>query len=66
MSGTGVAMATGAAAMAAVAAVILAAGWNTEAWVLSAAFVAPWLVSAALFRKAAIDDRVEIGHSRSS
>ena len=64
--GMAIAMAATAAAMAAVAIVILATGWNTEAWVLSASFVAPWLASAALFRKTAVDDSVEIGHARSS
>ncbi|HVK32933.1 MAG TPA: hypothetical protein VM845_10560 [Burkholderiaceae bacterium] len=52
--GMAVAMAATAAAMAAVAVIILGAGWNAEAWVLSACFVVPWLVAAALFRHAAL------------
>lgn len=50
--GMAIAMALTAGAMAAVAIVILAAGWNTGAWVLSAGFAVPWLASAAMFRKA--------------
>jgi hypothetical protein len=61
-----VAMGATAAAMAAVAVVIVAAGWSIQAAVLSAGFVVPWLVAAGLFRRAAVDGRVEIGHPRSS
>jgi hypothetical protein len=57
--GMAVAMAAAAAAMGAAAVVVLVAGWNIEAVLLSAVFVVPWLVSAALFR-------VESGSARSS
>jgi hypothetical protein len=64
--GMALAMGATAAAMAVVALTIVVTGRNVEAALLSAGFVLPWLASAALFRRAAVDDRVEIGHARSS
>ena len=40
-------------AQASVAVVVLIAGWGYDAAILSGLFAAPWLVSAALFRKSA-------------